>query len=72
MKRKEREREREKMVSTRAQKKKKKKKERRKNWPFRGRKEEGKKEKKIDPSVGRSVVVYAGLILRSKTQKERT
>ena len=33
----------------------------------------GKKEKKIDPSVGRSVVVvYAGLISRSKTQKERT
>jgi len=39
---------------------------------FAAAKEEGKKEKKIDPSVGRSVVVYAGLISRSKTQKERT
>jgi hypothetical protein len=60
------------MVSTRAQKKKKKKKERRKNWPFARLQRRRKKEKKIDPSVGRSVVVYAGLISRSKTQKERT
>ena len=41
---------------------------------FAAAKEEGKKEKKIDPSVGRSVVVvvYAGLMARSKTQQERT
>jgi len=54
LKRKEREIEREKMVSTRAQKKKKKKKERRKNWPFRGRKG-GRKKRKENRPVGRSV-----------------